>query len=500
VEDEYLFGADILVAPLMEAGMTGRDVYLPPGQWIDYQSGKSFSGGWRKIEAGPIPVVMPSHNPPTPELLDACDKLGMLVMDETRMMDSSPEGLSQLERFIRRDRNHPCVFLWSLGNEEREQGSVRGKRIVSTMKRLVRKLDPTRPVTVGQNGGFSPDGVASVVDVIGFNYNERSVENLHKNFPKRPLIGTETASTVCTRGWYAGGDASKLSESAESRESSYVSAYDANRPRWASLTETWWKFYDERPFLAGGFAWTGFDYRGEPTPFGWPCVNSHFGILDMCGFPKDNFYYYKAWWGSEPVLHLFPHWNWEGKEGQDIDVWVHSNLDRVDLFLNGQSLGAQTVVKNTHLAWKVKYAPGTLEARGYKNNAMSLTVRRETVGPAAKIALRPDRARIDANGEDISMVTVEIQDAQGRVVPTAGNEVSFQVSGAGAPIGLCNGNPTDHEIDKSTRRKGFAGLAMAIVQAGKQPGDLRIEASSPGLAAASIVVVCQSAKPRPALA
>ena len=444
--------------------------------------------------------IRTSHNPPTTELLDACDKLGMLVMDETRMMDSSPEGLSQLERLIRRDRNHPCVFIWSLGNEEREQGSERGKRIVTTMKRLARKLDPSRLVTVAQNGGYGPAGISTVVDVGGFNYNERSVDGLHKSFPKLPLFGSETASTVCTRGWYAGGDASKLSNSTESREASYVSAYDANRPGWASLTEVWWKFYDERPFLAGGFAWTGFDYRGEPTPFGWPCVNSHFGILDMCGFPKDNFYYYTAWWGSKPSLHVFPHWNWNGKEGQNIDVWVHSNLDRVELFLNGQSLGSQSVVKNTHLAWKVKYAPGTLEARGYKGSQVALTEKRETTGPAAKIVLRPDRATIDANGEDCSMVTVEIQDAQGRVVPTAENEVTFQVSGAGALIGLCNGNPTDHEIDKSTKRKAFAGLAMAIVQAGKQVGDLRIEASSAGLAGATVMVACQAAKARPALA
>ena len=245
-----------------------------------------------------------SHNPPTPELLDACDRLGMMVMCETRMMSSNPEGLSQLSRMIRKYRNHPSIIIWSLGNEEREQGSAPGARIVTSMKRLAKELDPSRLVTIAMNGGWG-QGASLVLDVQGCNYSDAKIDDFHKQFPKQPMIGTETASTVSTRGIY---------ENDPVR--GYVSAYDLNFPPWAATAEKWWKDYDSRPFLAGGFAWTGFDYRGEPTPYNWPCISSHFGIMDTCGFPKDNYFYYQAWWGRSTVLHLFPHWNWAGKEGQ----------------------------------------------------------------------------------------------------------------------------------------------------------------------------------------
>src|ERR1019366_8869348 len=397
-----------------------------------------------------------SHNPPAPELMDACDKLGMVVRCETRMMDSTPEGLSQLERMIRCHRNHPSIVIWSLGNEEREQGNERGARIESTMKRIVYSLDDSRPVTQAMNNGYGGKGASNVVDVQGFNYNEPRIDQFHKDYPSLPMVGSETASTVSTRGIYA-----------NDKDKGYVRAYDTEKPNWASTAEVWWKFYDERPFLAGGFAWTGFDYRGEPTPYGWPSINSHFGILDMCGFPKDNFYYYQAWWGSGPVLHLFPHWNWSGKEGQEIEVWCHTNLEQVELFLNGQSLGAQKVVGNTHLAWKVKYAPGVIEARGSKGGQQALSAKRETTGPPARIMLRPDRARIAADGEDVSMVAVEVVDAQGRVVPVADNEVSFKVSGGGKLLGVSNGDPSSHESDKGNQRRAFNGLAMVACEPAK---------------------------------
>jgi beta-galactosidase len=428
-----------------------------------------------------------SHNPPTPELLDACDEIGMLVMDETRMMSSNPEGLSQIERLVLRDRNHPSVFIWSLGNEEREQGTERGKRMVTTMKRLARRLDPTRPVTVAMNRDWGK-GVSEVVDVQGFNYNEKLIDEFHRNFPKQPTVGTETGSTVCTRGIYE-----------NDKQKGYVSAYDLNFPPWAATAETWWKVYDERPFLAGGFAWTGFDYRGEPTPYRWPCINSHFGILDTCGFSKDNFYYYKAWWGSQPVLHLFPHWNWAGKEGQEIDVWCHTNVDRVELFLNGETQGARDVARNAHVAWKVKFAPGTLEARGFKGGKQVLTAKRETTGAPARIVLRPNRKRMAADGEDVAMIAVEVVDSQGRLAPGADNEITFAIKGAGRLIGVGNGDPSSHEPDKASKRRVFNGLAMAIVQSLKQAGDLVIEATSPGLESASATVTCESVRPRPAV-
>ncbi len=428
-----------------------------------------------------------SHNPPTPELLDACDRLGMMVMCETRMMSSNPEGLSQLERMIRKYRNHPSIIIWSLGNEEREQGTPRGAKIVASMKRLAKELDPSRLVTIAMNNSWGK-GASAVLDVQGCNYNDGKIDDFHKQFPTQPMVGTETASTVSTRGIYE-----------NDKERAYVSAYDLNFPPWAAKAETWWKIYDARPFIAGGFAWTGFDYRGEPTPYNWPNISSHFGIMDICGFPKDNYFYYQAWWGDKPVLHLFPHWNWPGKEGQEIDVWCHSNLDSVELFLNGASLGSQKVERNTHLAWKVKYAPGAIEARGTKDGKIVLTEKRETTGAPAKLVIRPDRQKIPADGEDLSVLVVEVHDAQGRIMPVASNEVTFEISGAGKLIGVGNGDPSCHESDKGNKRSTFNGLCMAFVQASKQPGEIRVVASASGLESASTAIQAETAQLRPAV-
>jgi beta-galactosidase len=425
-----------------------------------------------------------SHNPPAPELLDACDRLGMLVLDETRMMCSTPEGLSQLERMIRRDRNHPSVIMWSLGNEEwAVQGNVHGRRIVESMRGLARRLDPSRPITVAMDSGYSDGkGVPRAVDVQGFNYQREDLDAFHRTFPALPTIGTETAGTYCTRGIYAD-DTSK----------GYVSAYDVNCPDYGATAEQWWTFFAERKFLAGGFVWTGFDYRGEPSPYSWPCISSHFGAMDTCGFPKDNYFYYQAWWGSQPVLHLFPHWNWAEKEGQEIDVWCHTNLESVDLFLNGKSLGAKRVRKNSHLEWKVKYAPGLLEARGSSQGRVVLTDKRETTGSPARILLRADRQTIAADGSDLSVVSAQIVDAQGRIVPTASNQLSFHVSGPGRLIGMGNGDPSCHEPDKPDspaegRRSAFNGLCVAMVQSLKTSGNVMVKASSQQLGSVSIAI------------
>jgi beta-galactosidase len=429
-----------------------------------------------------------AHNPPTPELLDACDRLGMLVMDETRTMSSNPEALSNLGTVIRRDRNHPSAVIWALGNEEPEQGTERGARIVTAMKRLVRRLDPGRPVTVAMNKAWG-EGVSAVVDVQGFNYKKGpEIDDFHQKFPKQPTIGTEVGSTVSTRGIYA-----------NDPEQGYVSAYDLNAPDWATTAEVWWKIYAERAFLAGGFVWTGFDYRGEPTPYKWPCINSHFGIMDTCGFPKDNYYYYQAQWTEKPVLHLFPHWNWPGKEGQEIEVWCHSNLEKVELLLNGASLGTKEVPQYSHVAWKVRYARGTLEARGYKGGQQVLVARRETTGGPAKIVLRPDRQKILADGEDVSLVEVQVLDKEGRLVPVADNEITFQCSANGRVIGVGNGDPSSHEPDKASKRRAFNGRCMAIVQPTTKAGEIRLEAFSPGLKSATLVIESTEVTLRPAV-
>jgi beta-galactosidase len=426
-----------------------------------------------------------SHNPPAAELLDACDRLGMVVMDETRhlgdtSLPKTPRGtkatvLSELKSMLPRDRNHPSVIMWSMCNEEPLQGSPEGAAIFAAMKAVVRRLDPTRPVTEAMNGGWGR-GITDVTDLQGINYGIFSYDRFHEQFPKLPVFGSETASTVSTRGIYA-----------NDRERGYVIAYDVNAPPWGATAEAAWKPIAERPFMAGAFVWTGFDYKGEPTPYGWPCINSHFGIMDMCGFPKDNWYYYKAWWGEEPSIHILPHWNWPGKEGQPIAVWVHSNADRVELFLNGQSLGVKEMPRYGHLEWEVNYAPGTLVAKGITlpsggaRGSEVVTDRVETTGTPAAIRLKADRTRLSADGEDAAAVAVEIVDAQGRVVPVADNLVQFSITGAGSIAGVGNGDPSSHEPDRASRRRAFNGRCMAIVQANDTPGQIVLRANSPGL-------------------
>jgi len=388
-----------------------------------------------------------SHNPPTPELLEACDRLGLLVLDENRLVGSDPLHLKWLEEFIRRDRNHPSVFAWSLGNEEwNVQGAAGGQTVIRTMQNLVRWLDPTRLCTVNVNGSYGETGFFAVIDVKGFSYNIGSMDAYHTNHPNANILGTETASTVTTRGIYTNDTAN-----------GYVAAYDIittnqskdfpNPVTWGETAEGWWSFYNARPWSSGGFAWTGFDYRGEPTPYAWPCINSHFGILDMCGFRKDNAWYYQAWWTDKPVLHLLPHWNWPGKEGQNIDVWCYSNCKEVELFLNGQSLGRKTMKKDSHLEWQVSYAPGTLSAKGYTDGKKVAETKVETTGAPAAIQLTPDRSTINADGEDVSVFTVAVTDAQGRGVPVAADLVHFELSGPGKILGVGNGDPSCHEPD-----------------------------------------------------
>jgi len=383
-------------------------------------------------------AIRTSHNAPAPELLDVCDRVGMLVMDENRETGINPQELGELGRLIVRDRNHPCVVIWSLGNEEWAiEGDKKGTRITQTMQTLAQRLDPTRRDTFAISGGWGA-GTSVSIDVMGFNYfTHGNNDAYHKQFPDKPSVATEDASTFSTRGIYV-----------EDREHHHLTAYDTNKPDWGITAEESWTHYEARPYVAGLFQWTGFDYRGEETPFYWPAISSQFGILDTCGFPKDNFYYYQAWWSDQPVLHLFPHWNWAGREGQDIDVWVHSNCEEVELFLNGQSLGRQTMKKDSHLMWKVKYAPGTLLARGYNGGKEVLTDKVETTGDASAVQLTPHRASIRADREDLSVITVQVNDAQGRMVPTAGNEITFEIAGPGRIIGVGNGDPSSHEPDQ----------------------------------------------------
>ncbi len=445
----------------------------------------------RKLQEMGCNAYRSSHNPPTSELLDACDELGMLVIDETRMMSSNPDGISQFEDLVRRDRNHPSVFMWSMGNEERESTTEIGLHILTAMKAVSTRLDGSRPVTVAPPPlGFGlGKGGLTVCDVMGYNYADPQIEAYHKANPKIPVIGTENVSAVATRGVYKI-DAAK----------GFIGSYDPYTTTGRASAEGWWRFANARPWMSGGFVWTGFDYRGEPSPYQWPNISSQYGVIDTCGFPKDTFYYFQAWWSAKPVLHVFPHWNWEGLEGQEIAVWVYSNLDRVELLLNGQSLGSKEVLKDSHVAWNVKYAPGTIEARGFKGGQQVMVSRRETVGKAAKLSLVADRSRIDANGVDVAFVTVAVQDAEGRVLPVTSNEISFAVSGAGKLLGVGNGDPTSHESDIGTSRKAFSGLCMVIVQAVKTAGEIKVEVTSPGLSSATMNIAAQPATATPQVA
>lgn len=428
-----------------------------------------------------------AHHPPTPELLEACDRLGLLVMDETRILGSAPEFLGQLRDLIRRDRNHPSVMIWSIGNEELFlQGKPMGARIAEEMKRLARTLDPTRLVTLAMNGAWG-EGASNVIDVLGCNYiRSGDIDAFHKNHPDQPVVFSEAASALGTRGIY---QADPLR--------GYVTAYDRNPATWGETHEANWRHCLARPFVAGTFIWTGFDYRGEPTPYyAWPCISSHFGILDTCGFPKDCFYYYQAWWSDREVLHVFPHWNWTGREGQSIEVWAYANGDAVELFLNGQSLGRQTMEREGHLVWTVPYAPGVLTAIGYRAGQEYRRVQVETTGPAAALRLIADRTLLQADGEDVAVVRVEVIDAAGRRVPTARDQIRFEVEGPGRIIGVGNGDPSCHEADIGTVRSAFNGLGQVLVQTRREAGSILLRATAEGLLAGTTELTAGTCPPR----
>ncbi len=415
-----------------------------------------------------------SHHAPTPELLEACDSLGMLVLDEQRLLNSSSEYTNQFKRLIKRDRNHPSVFLWSIGNEEQNiQGNEYGKRIAQSLLAIQKDLDPSRTSTYAADMGNDFKGVNEVIPIRGFNYREYAVADYHKAHPNQPLLGTEMGSTVTTRGIYE-----------KDSIRAYVPDQDITAPWWASKAETWWKLAAENKYWLGGFVWTGFDYRGEPTPFKWPNINSHFGIMDVCGFPKNIYYYYQSWWTNEDVLHISPHWNWPNKIGQPIDVWVNSNADEVELFLNGKSLGKKIMPRNSHLQWEVNYEPGTLQAIAHKKGK-ELTTKIETTKEADQIVLSPDKEVVKADGKDGIVVNVSFLDSEYKEVPDANNLIQFSISGDAKIIGVGNGDPSSHEPDKCEegkwQRSAFNGKCQVIIQAGKTPGKIILEAKSNGL-------------------
>ena len=428
-----------------------------------------------------------SHNPMTPALLDICDREGILVIDENRLSGVNEEHLRLLERMIRRDRNHPSVILWSDGNEEwGMENSETGRRVAEAMRAYTCLLDPTRHSTLANAGGSE---LIKGLDVVGYNYIvQNDVDGRHLQHPEWKIVGTEETSGCGTRGVYF-----NVPEQPGRMKSLNLTA-DDGRPE--NVIERGWKFYAERDWASGLFYWTGFDYRGEPNPLVYPATVSEFGILDYCGFPKDEAFYLKSWWTSEPVLHIFPHWNLKGHEGEQVEVWAYSNCDEVELFVNGRSLGRKRMPENGHLKWSAVYKPGSLRAVGYKDGRRILTEKIETTGEACAAELSADRSAIAADGRDVCVVTVRLKDAKGRFVPDACNGLKLTVEGEASIIGVGNGDPAWHGAEnpgkpdcKEFSVRAFNGLAQVLVRSGKAAGTVTLSCSGEDLEASSLTLV-----------
>jgi beta-galactosidase len=428
-----------------------------------------------------------AHYPHARELLDACDRLGMLVMCENRLASTSPDCVNSFASMIRRDRNHPSVFMWSIGNEEHTiQWSKSGERIGRMLVELAHQLDPTRVVTAAMHDKGLGEGFANVLDVHGWNYMKvGDIEAYRAAKPNQPIVSSEESSVVSTRGEYA-----------DDKPRGYVNAYGTKTPGWGMTAQRWWSYSLERPWHAGGFVWTGFDYRGEPIPYRWPCTTSHFGLMDLCGFPKDLYWYYRAMWrADETVLHLFPHWNLS--PGQQVTVACFTNCDEVELFVNGHSVGRRPATSAEQPTWSVAYEPGAIEAVGYRGGRVAKRSRVETTGPASRLELIADRRSYRADGEDVASVTVRAVDAEGRFVPTAKIRVEFAIEGAASILGVGNGDPSSHEPEKASSRSLFNGLALVLLQMSDRPGRITLHAKAEFFPSADLQLRAQRATRRP---
>jgi beta-galactosidase len=433
-----------------------------------------------------------SHYPQAPELLDACDRLGMLVMAESRSFSSGPEFMRQHETMIRRDRNHPSIVIYSMANEEFIQNKPQGERMMGSIRRMVKRLDPSRPLTSGNNHWEGWGKAASRhLDIQGCNYRVHKFDWFHKKYPDKPLIGTENSLRHTTRGVYE-----------HVPERGYVDAYDRPEDFYINRipAEEMWRHVAERDFVAGVFLWTGIDYKGESKPYKWPAVSSNFGMLDSCCFPKDIAYYFKSWWKEDDnSVHIFPHWNLQGREGELIDVWCYARCDRVELLVNGTSCGMQEMPCMGHAVWQVPYKAGFVEVQAYKGDKIVATKRVDTTGKAQAIEMDTEHTTLWANGEDIAVVNVSIVDQQGRTVPTACNRLRFEVSDNARILGVGNGDPSCHEPDKALNRSAFNGLCQVIIQTTDQPGQITLYAASNGLQKNSLTIKSRKGNARKAI-
>jgi beta-galactosidase len=447
----------------------------------------------RKLKEMGVNGYRCSHNPPAAEFLDACDRMGILVMDENRNFNASPDYIRQLQWMVRRDRNHPAIILWSVFNEEPVQGTEVGYEMVRRMNAEVKKLDTTRPVTAAMSGGlFSNLNVSNAVDVMGFNYQIKDYDRFHALHPLLPITSSEDVSGLMTRGEYL-----------TDKKKHVIGSYDTENPAWGATHRVAWKAIAERRFLAGCFIWTGFDYRGETQPMEWPTASSSFGAMDLCGFPKTAFYIHQAQWvPDKPILQLVPHWNWPADSiGKNIKVMALSNADNVKLYLNGKLIQESPVDKYEMVSWQVPYKPGKLEAVGYTKGKEVSRFKVETTTEPVSIQLIPDRQTIAGDGTDAMPVTVRVLDFKGRVVETANLPIQFEVAGAGSIIGLGNGDANSHEPDKGNKRSVYNGLAQVILQSkANSTGQLTLTAKSGNLHPASIIITVKDTLQAPVVA
>ena len=481
-----------------------------------------------------------SHNPPSPILLDLCDRMGFLVMDEAFDMWRRRKTDRDYARFfdewyerdltdlVVRDRNHPSIVLWSIGNEVLEQWSdakadtlsieqanlilnmghsadqlaqegemTVNSLITARLAGIIKNLDPTRPVTAGCNEPSPGNHLfrSGAIDVIGYNYHNQNVPAVPRLFPGKPFIITESVSALMTRGFYEMPSEKMMTRPVRwdrpyFNETFSCSAYDNVATPWGSHHEENLIFLNKQPFVAGQYIWTGFDYIGEPTPYGWPARSSYFGIVDLAGFPKDIYYLYQSEWTDTPVLHLFPHWNWT--PGEQIDMWCYyNNADEVELFINGKSQGVRSKdAEHLHVVWNVTFEPGTVKVVARKNGVETASQEIHTAGEPAQIRLTPDRSNIRSNGTDLSFVTVEILDKDGNLCPNAENLVQFEINGKGFIAGVDNGSPISLERFKDNKRKAFYGKCLVVLQNNGKKGKINLKAVSEGLKDAQLTVKC----------
>ena len=479
-----------------------------------------------------------SHNPPAPELLDLCDQMGFIVMDEAFDMWRKKKTAHDYARyfndwherdlhdFIMRDRNHPSIFMWGIGNEVLEQWSHANADTLSLeeanlilnfghsksmlakeeemsvnslltkkLADIVRELDPTRPVTAGCNepNPFNHLFKSGALDIIGYNYHNINILDVPKNFPSKPFIITESNSTLATRGYYKMPSDKEFIWPERWDKPFYdpsfsCSSYDNCHAPWGNTHEETLKLIRDNDFISGQYVWTGFDYIGEPTPFGWPAHSSYFGIVDLAGFPKDAYYLYQSEWSKKQVLHLFPHWNW--KPGQVVDMWCYyNNADEVELFVNGKSQGVKSKTPiNLHAIWRVKFEPGKVKVIARKNGKVVGEKEICTASKPTQIRLTPDRSQLTANGKDLSFITVEILDKDGNLCPNADNLVNFKVEGDIFIAGVDNGSPISMEHFKANKRRAFYGKCLVVIQNQGKQGTAHLVATSNGLQSANVKI------------